>query len=103
MSLETKSRLGLAFSQEVLPNGRLFSGIQRKSGTSRKEVSSLRDGTMKAKPGSAGGPLTSYNLFHPKQPCLTYFLSGKTSKFGTRTLGSRPSSDGDLGEVISPK
>lgn len=62
---------GPAFSKEVQLGGRLSSGIQRKSEASRKEVSSLRNGTVKAQRGSAvaHAPLTPFptlsSLFHP--------------------------------------
>lgn len=79
-----QERPGLAFLHKVLPNGSLFSCNQRTSGTSRKEVSSPRDVTVKAKLGSAGGPLTSCILSYPEQSGLSHFLSGKYSKFGTR-------------------
>ena len=75
----------------------------RAPGTSRKQVSSPRDGTVRAEPGSAGGPLTSCILSHTSHPVSPTFLVENTLNLeGERTLGSRPSSDGDLKKVISP-
>lgn len=44
---------GPAFSKEVQVGGHLFSGIQRQSGASRKEVSILGNGTVESKHGAA--------------------------------------------------